>query len=70
LIKSGHYVPGYEKEHCWCTYNAQHPDQPAPFACGLCHSFVENGRIRYLSDCTHAYAGQTVELKEIGHGVY
>jgi hypothetical protein len=29
-----------------------------------CHSFIENGRIRYLGDCTHALAGQTVELPD------
>lgn len=29
-----------------------------------CHSFVEWGRIRYLADCTHALAGQTVPLPE------
>ncbi len=29
-----------------------------------CHSFVTDGRIQYLSDCTHAMAGQTVELGE------
>lgn len=27
-----------------------------------CHSFVEDGRIRYLGDCGHALAGQTVDL--------
>lgn len=30
-----------------------------------CHSFVEDGRIRFLSDCDHALAGQTVELPEV-----
>lgn len=30
-----------------------------------CHSFIEGGRIRFLSDCSHALAGQTVELPEI-----
>jgi hypothetical protein len=30
-----------------------------------CHSFVENGRIRFLSDCTHEFAGQTLDLPEI-----
>lgn len=30
-----------------------------------CHSFVEGGRIRYLGDCTHPLAGQTVGLPEI-----
>lgn len=27
-----------------------------------CHSFVREGRIEFLSDCTHALAGRTVEL--------
>ena len=31
----------------------------------LCHSFVRNGRIQFLHDCTHALAGQTVDLPEI-----
>jgi hypothetical protein len=28
----------------------------------VCHSFVTAGRIQFLGDCTHALAGQTVEL--------
>lgn len=30
----------------------------------VCHSFVNNGRIQFLSDCTHALAGQTVDLPD------
>lgn len=30
----------------------------------LCHSYVENGKIRFLSDCAHSLAGQTVDLPE------
>ncbi|OWV48227.1 hypothetical protein CDZ96_10445 [Mameliella alba] len=30
-----------------------------------CHSFVENGRIRFLPDSTHQLAGQTIDLPEI-----
>lgn len=30
----------------------------------LCHSFVREGRIEFLGDCTHALAGQTVDLPE------
>ena len=30
----------------------------------VCHSFVRDGRIEFLSDCTHELAGQTVELEE------
>ncbi|WP_281179440.1 DUF6527 family protein [Sphingomonas pituitosa] len=28
----------------------------------VCHSFVTDGRIAFLGDCTHALAGQTVDL--------
>jgi len=31
----------------------------------VCHSFVRDGLIEYLSVCTHAMAGQTVDLPEI-----
>jgi hypothetical protein len=30
-----------------------------------CHSFVTDGFIRFLDDCTHALAGKNVELPEI-----
>lgn len=66
LFRTGHYVPGQEnKEHCWCTYNAEHPDEKAPFICSVCHSFIRDGKIEFLSDCTHALAGQTVELFDV-----
>lgn len=29
-----------------------------------CHSFIKEGKIEYLSDCTHKLAGQTVDLPE------
>lgn len=31
-----------------------------------CHSFVRDGRVEFLSDCTHALAGQTVDMAELG----
>lgn len=30
----------------------------------VCHSFVIDGRIQFLGDCTHMLAGQTVELPD------
>ena len=30
----------------------------------LCHSFVTDGQIQFLGDCTHALAGQTVPLQD------
>ena len=31
---------------------------------GRCHSFVEDGRIRFLPDCSHALAGQVAEIPQ------
>jgi len=31
----------------------------------VCHSFVTDGRVQFLSDCTHEFAGQTVDLLEV-----
>lgn len=31
----------------------------------VCHCFVRDGRIQFLSDCTHHLAGQTVELPDL-----
>lgn len=30
-----------------------------------CHSFIRDGKIEYLSDCTHELAGKTIELPNI-----
>lgn len=30
----------------------------------MCHSFIESGKIRFLSDCTHHLKGQTVDLPD------
>lgn len=40
--------------------------EPRPF---VCHSFVMVGRMHFLDDCTHALAGETVDLPrlDIGH---
>lgn len=34
--------------------------EPRPLRC---HSFVTDGQIQFLGDCTHAMAGQTVALR-------
>ncbi len=33
-----------------------------------CHSFIKEGQIEYLSDCTNKLAGQTVQLPEWNNG--
>ncbi len=30
----------------------------------VCHSFVTDGRIQFLGDCTHTLAGKTVDLPD------
>ncbi len=31
----------------------------------VCHSFIRDGRIEFLADCTHTLAGQTVDLPPV-----
>lgn len=31
----------------------------------VCHSFIRNGMVEYLSDSTHEFAGKTVELLDV-----
>ena len=31
---------------------------------GYCHSFVTDGKIQFLGDCTHTLKGQTVEIPD------
>lgn len=50
-------VPITDKEHELLM--AGQYVEPKPF---VCHSFVTDGKIQYLNDCTHKLAGQTVEL--------
>ncbi len=38
------------------------PPDPTPT---ICHSFVRDGRIEFLTDSIHALAGQTVDLPEV-----
>jgi hypothetical protein len=66
LVMCGHYVSTFKagEDNCWCTYDAEHPNEPSGFKCYRCHSFVVDGRIQFLGDCTHALANQTVDLPE------
>lgn len=56
LVQYNHWVPPAT------------PDNPQPGpqteVKDVCHSFVTDGRIQFLTDCTHALAGQTVELPD------
>ena len=64
-VKNGHYSDLHKAgEDCWCTYNKEHPEAPSTFKCGICHSFVRDGQIEFLGDCTHELAGKTVQLPD------
>lgn len=66
LVRNGHHVPNFNQgKGCWCTYYAEHPEEKQHFKCLACHSFVTDGRIQFLSDCSHELAGQTVDLPEL-----
>lgn len=63
LVVWQHWVP-----------SAEDPEVRAKIAAGevvqtpekrVCHSFVRGGRIEFLSDCTQALAGQTVDLPDV-----
>jgi hypothetical protein len=40
-----------------------HPETGKPKS--ICHSFVTDGKIQFLSDCTHSMKNQTVDLPDI-----
>lgn len=31
----------------------------------ICHSWVNDGKVKFLSDCSHEYAGQTLDLLDV-----
>jgi len=31
----------------------------------VCHSFITDGRVQFLTDCTHEFAGQTMDLLDV-----
>ncbi len=41
------------------NYDFSHPGRPK------CHSFITDGNIQFLNDCTHELAGKTVPLTKI-----
>lgn len=60
-IKIGHYVPGQPQPPLCETCNDAKADQEETL-CSVCHLFVDGGLIKFLDDCTHHLAGQTVKI--------
>lgn len=65
LEKSGHYC---QRGNHPKTEEDCHACKEGYDMCYICHSFVKDGMIQFLNDCTHDLAGQTVELLEINDG--
>lgn len=59
----GHYASGESAEACGACRSAREHGRKSP--CGVCHYFVQAGRIMFCTDSTHALAGQTVDLSPI-----
>lgn len=57
LLITGTVPMTQEEQNNWFT-NKVLP-VPVPF---VCHSFITDGRIEFLSDCTHSLANQTVDI--------
>jgi len=61
LVQNGHYGHYRGPKNCWCDFEKRTGHTP-PYKCSQCHSFVRNGFIQFLSDCSHDMAGKTVPL--------
>jgi Family of unknown function (DUF6527) len=65
LVKSGHFADHFKAEdNCWCKYYAEHPKEEPVYKCGVCHLFLVDDVISYLTDSTHAYAGKVIPLPD------
>jgi hypothetical protein len=53
---------GEEDYEAWHDAGSPKREEPFDHFQTICHFFVTEGKIQYLSDCTHKLAGQTVDL--------
>jgi hypothetical protein len=64
LVMTGHFCAGQpQPPDCWlCKRVANKERDFSP--CCRCHSYVTDGRIEFLGDCSHELRGQTVDLPD------
>lgn len=82
--KIGYFCPGCGHIHfiniipnnhpCW-NFNGDlecSTFSPSILVTGLrtCHSFIRNGYIEYLTDCTHKFAGKAIDLPDLPRWVH
>lgn len=65
LVEMSKWKGTFEQYGKWTR--PTHPDVEPGGTC-ICHSFVTDGRIQFLTDSTHTLAGQTVDLPEWPYG--
>lgn len=67
LLRSGHYCKAVPNpEDCgYCQEKARGENDWGMEMCVICHSFVNDGKIQFLTDSTHVLAGQTVPLGDV-----
>lgn len=66
FVKTGHYCKGQpQPPNCTSCNHKDEDGEPWPWGCAACHSFVRDGQIQFLNDCTHELAGQTIPLEDI-----
>lgn len=63
ILVRGHAIETDEAGKWTGDWKRDGAGNPIPL---VCHSFVRDGQIQFLGDCTHALAGQTVDLPLIG----
>ncbi len=64
LDRCGHHVTG-QPQPPNCVFCNEAKSEGYQSICTICHSFVRDGQIEFLNDCTHALAGKTVPLKDV-----
>ncbi len=63
LVRGHWYTPkGEADEQAWQDAGCPAPRPTFETADTCCHSFVVDGQMQMLGDCTHALAGQTVPI--------
>lgn len=64
LSTNGHFMEGHTGR-CWCDYNREHPDEPKKFICVRCHTWINDGKAKFLPDCSHEHVNKTLDLLEV-----
>ena len=64
LVTGRDFTPKGEADYdAWCEAGFPEPAPTFESMDVVCHTFVTDGRIQFLGDCTHELAGQTVDMQ-------